>query len=355
MARRGPPQALSSRLVRRIGLALLAAVALCASAVPAWSGDEDKQPPVAALSVSPQPVVAGEGAVLDGSGSRDPDGSVVSYAWDLDGDGSFERGGGAEAQLAHVFDQAGSFQVGLRVVDATGASADATTTVTVQAPPEPEPEPAPAPEGEPAPKAAAEPATEDRAASRERTRAATESDRGATAEEAPARERKPRAKRVQAAASTTVSIRDFSFAPRTVTISPGDTVTWRNTGEEPHTATGSGFDTGTLRTGQSGSHTFSSAGNFSYKCTPHPFMTGTVRVVASGSGGGSGGGGSGGGTQGAQNDGGAGTGGTGDADADGGSLPSTGLALAPVVLAGLAMIGSGLALRRRVRVPAPLH
>jgi plastocyanin len=341
---------LSSALVRRIGLALLAVAALCASAVPAWSGDEDRQPPTAALSVSPQPVVAGEGAVLDGSGSRDPDGSVVSYAWDLDGDGSFETGGGAEARLAHVFEQAGSFQVGLRVVDATGATGDASTTVTVQAPPEPEP----APEPPPSPKAAAEPQAADRAASRERTRAASEPER----DEEPAREepkRRPRAQSVRAAASTTVSIRDFSFAPRTVTVNAGDTVTWRNTGDEPHTATGAGFDTGTLRTGQSGSHTFPSPGNFSYKCTPHPFMTGTVRVVASGSGGSGGGsGGSGGGTQGAENDGGAGGGttGGGEADAGGGDLPSTGLALGPIALAGLAMIGAGVALRRRVAWPA---
>ena len=343
---------LSSPLVRRIGLALLALAVLCLGAVPAWSGDEGKQPPVAALSVSPQPVVAGEGAVLDGSGSRDPDGSVVSYAWDLDGDGSFEKGAGAEAQLAHVFEQAGSYAVGLRVVDATGASGDASTTVTVAAPPEPEPaaEPEPEPvEPEPSPKAEAEPETEDRAAPRKRTTAASEPKREAVREEP---KPEPRAQRVQAAASTTVSIRDFSFAPRTVTISPGDSVTWRNTGDEPHTATGSGFDTGTLNSGQSGSHTFNSAGNFSYKCTPHPFMTGTVRVAASGSGGGGGGGSSGGGTQGAQNDGSAGTS-DGDDDTDGDSLPSTGLALGPIALAGLLMIGSGLALRRRTaRWPA---
>jgi plastocyanin len=336
---------LSSPIVRRTGLALLAAAALGAGAVPAWSGDEGRQPPVAELSVSPQPVVAGEGAVLDGSGSRDADGSVVSYAWDLDGDGAFERGGGAEARLAHVFEHAGDQRVGVRVVDATGESADATATVTVQAPPEPEP----------SPKAAAEPPADDGVASRKRTRAASEPDReGASDREAaPKREEpradKPRAQRVQAAASTTVSMRDFSFAPRSVTVNLGDTVTWRNTGDEPHTATGSNFDTGTLRSGQSGSATFRSIGTFSYKCTPHPFMTGTVRVLAAGSGGGGDGGG---GTQGAQNDSGGGTSDDGSPAADDdSSLPSTGLALGSVVLTGLAMIGAGVALRRRVAWP----
>jgi plastocyanin len=165
-----------------------------------------------------------------------------------------------------------------------------------------------------------------------------------------------RSTRVQAAASTTVSIRDFSFAPRSVTVNTGDTVTWRNTGDEPHTATGSGFDTGLLKSGQSGSATFSQAGTFSYKCQPHPFMTGTVRVVASGSSGGGGGGSSsGGGTQGATNDGGAGgtgTAGTGSTGAGAGSLPSTGLALGSVVLTGLAMIAMGTVLRRRAAWPS---
>ena len=327
--------------MRRTGLAIAAAAALCASAVPAWSDGEQKQPPVAELSVSPQPVVAGEGAVLDGAASRDPDGSIASYAWDLDGDGAFERVMGAEPRLAHVFEQAGTHTVGLRVVDDSGESADATRQVEVAAPPEPEPQPAPEPEpaAKPDPNAGSQP------------KAATAEPRASTEADAPAPQRKPKAdsSRIQAAASTTVSIRDFSFAPKTVTVSPGDTVTWRNTGDEPHTATGSGFDTGTLQSGQSGSHTFNQAGSFSYKCQPHPFMTGTVRVVASGSGGGSGGG-----TQGAQNDGTAGgTGGDSNASASGGdgSLPSTGLALGSVVLTGLAMIAAGVMLRRRVAWP----
>nr|MDQ3934497.1 PKD domain-containing protein [Actinomycetota bacterium] len=125
--------------MRRAGLATAVVMALLAAAVPAWSGDEQKQAPVAALSVSPQQVTAGEPVVLDGSGSRDPDGSVASYAFDLDGDGAFERVTGGEPRLAHTFEEAGQRSVGLRVVDDSGESADATASVTVSAPPEPEP------------------------------------------------------------------------------------------------------------------------------------------------------------------------------------------------------------------------
>nr|MDQ3936155.1 cupredoxin family copper-binding protein [Actinomycetota bacterium] len=187
----------------------------------------------------------------------------------------------------------------------------------------------------------------------ERVRSASEPDaeRAGGEDREPSRRERADTQRVEAAASTTVSIRDFSFAPRSVTIDVGDTVTWRNNGEEPHTATGSGFDTGTLHSGQSGSHTFSSAGTFSYKCTPHPFMTASVTVRGSGGGGSSGGGSSGGGSSG---------GGSADATQDpsasgtnssssgDGDLPSTGLALGSVALTGLAMIGGGFVLRRRV-------
>jgi len=91
-----------------------------------------------------------------------------------------------------------------------------------------------------------------------------------------------------AAAGATVAIRDFSFGPATIAVHVGDTVTWSNAGPTPHTATANdgSFDTGTLKAGQSGSHTFASAGTFVYHCTLHPFMRATVQVTAVASGGG---------------------------------------------------------------------
>jgi plastocyanin len=326
--------------VKRAGLAILAAAALLVlAAVPAWSGEDGRAAPIASLSVSPQPVVAGAPAVLDASGSRDPDGTVVSYAWDLDGDGAFERQTGGEATIAHAFETAGERSVAVRALDESGESADATASVTVT---EPQPEPAPAAPQDRQPQEEAAPVEEEQPApvQEEKPRERVE------------REQPKRADRVQAAASASVSIRDFAFAPRSVTVSVGDSVTWRNTGDEPHTATArdGSFDTGNLASGQSGSATFNKAGTFSYFCKPHPFMTATVRVT----GGGSGGGGSGSGGSGGSDSGGGdtqGVTGTGESGssagtADGGSLPSTGLALAPFLVIGLTMIGSGVALRR---------
>ncbi len=94
-----------------------------------------------------------------------------------------------------------------------------------------------------------------------------------------------RAHRLLASASgaSSVTIRDFSFDPNGVTVHAGDTVTWTNDGKvaSGHTVTGKGFDSGVLPSGKTYSHTFSSPGTFSYVCQIHPFMKGTVTVLAS--------------------------------------------------------------------------
>ena len=96
--------------------------------------------------------------------------------------------------------------------------------------------------------------------------------------------------RASAAASTTVTIKDFEFTPAKITVSVGDTVTWKNDGPTAHSATADdgSFDTGVYGKGQSRSHTFDAAGTFAYICTPHPFMKGTVTVEAASTGGGGG-------------------------------------------------------------------
>jgi plastocyanin len=310
-------------------------IAVLAAAVAApIAASDDPGAPTAELTVTPTAVTQGQAVTLDASASRD-DGTIASYAWDLDGDGSFERVGGTGAKLEQTLSAAGEIRLGVRVVDDSGLTSDAFQSVSVQAKPKeiaPEPEPA-APAQQPERKAA--PAKQVEAAAPAQPKARPKKRRVARTDTT-----------VRAASSTTVSIRDFSFAPSSVTINVGDSVTWRNTGDQVHTATGGVFNTGNLSSGQSGSHTFSSAGTFSYKCTPHPFMTGTVKVVAAGGGGGGGGTGS------ASNGGGTGTGDTGSAGSDGtgstGDLPSTGLGLGALALPGLVMLLTGLTLRRRV-------
>ena len=98
-----------------------------------------------------------------------------------------------------------------------------------------------------------------------------------TAGAAPRREARPST----AALGTTVSkvrIVDFSFRPSSITISRGDVVKWRNRGDTTHTTTSSSWDSGRLAPGDSFRHRFRRAGTFSYHCSIHPQMTGTIVV-----------------------------------------------------------------------------
>ncbi len=159
----------------------------------------------------------------------------------------------------------------------------------------------------------------------------------------------------RAAASGSVTISDFQFAPAQITINQGDTVTWTNDGPTPHSATApnGSFDTGIFPAGQSRSHTFNDAGTFSYICTPHPNMQGTVVVQASQSGGDTPDsstetpaaaaappGGDSSGAEAAQSDGGP-------------SLPSTGTDSGALLVLGALMLLLGVAVHRRARAEQP--
>jgi plastocyanin len=69
-----------------------------------------------------------------------------------------------------------------------------------------------------------------------------------------------------------------------VTIEEGGKVIWQNEDSAPHTATADdgSFDTGTLEEGKLKSETFKEAGTFTYICSVHPYMHGTVEVVPAG-------------------------------------------------------------------------
>ena len=94
---------------------------------------------------------------------------------------------------------------------------------------------------------------------------------------------------VALAADHPVAISGFSFSPRNITVTVGDTITWTNSDAQAHTATADdgSFDTGTIGNGGSGSATFATAGTFPYHCKIHASMTGTITVEAAAGGGGS--------------------------------------------------------------------
>jgi plastocyanin len=289
---------------------------------------------------------------FDASGSADSDGAIASYAWDLDGDSVYETDTGADPRVRHDYPGGTTLIAAVRVTDDAGASDDATTAVAVPAAPDAtQAAAAPAadsaalvPTGdlaaadEPAAPAAPAPAAEPRATKRKREKTEPVTD---TAESDPP---------ARAAANGAVTIKDFSFAPATVTISAGDSVTWLNQGPTTHTATASdgSFDSGNLAKGKSYSKTFSSAGTFSYICKPHPFMKGKVVVTAAGSGSGSAG------ASGSGSD--SGSSGSGDSagtsssggDSSSGTLANTGADLIPWSLFGFSLLAFGAALRFRL-------
>lgn len=73
----------------------------------------------------------------------------------------------------------------------------------------------------------------------------------------------------------------FAFKPATLKIKVGTTVTWKNTTSVPHTATsddGKTFNSGTINPGGTFSFTFTTKGTFTYHCSFHPFMHGSIIV-----------------------------------------------------------------------------
>jgi len=87
------------------------------------------------------------------------------------------------------------------------------------------------------------------------------------------------------AADVTVTIQgnnaSNSYAPNPVSMRVGQTIAWRNADSITHTATqDSGrFNTGSVAAGATSAATMmNAAGTFTYHCTIHPGMVGTVSV-----------------------------------------------------------------------------
>jgi plastocyanin len=81
--------------------------------------------------------------------------------------------------------------------------------------------------------------------------------------------------------ASSVSIANMAFSPATITVKKGTAVTWTNNDNTTHnvTAGNNGFSSGSLAPGKTFSFTFDKAGSFSYTCTIHPSMKGTVVVT----------------------------------------------------------------------------
>ena len=75
-------------------------------------------------------------------------------------------------------------------------------------------------------------------------------------------------------------IDNFVFSPERLTVKVGTTVTWTNHDDIPHTvaAKDRAFKSKVMDTDESFAFTFATPGEYTYFCSLHPHMTGTIVV-----------------------------------------------------------------------------
>jgi len=97
--------------------------------------DVPNDPPTAAFTFAPDPPNPGEQVTFNGTTSTDPDGSIVSYSWDLDNDNRYGEAGETGESPTATYATPGPHAVDLRVTDNDGATNTETRVVTVNSPP----------------------------------------------------------------------------------------------------------------------------------------------------------------------------------------------------------------------------
>ena len=83
------------------------------------------------------------------------------------------------------------------------------------------------------------------------------------------------------AGQSKIEIKDFAFIPQTITVKSGQRITWINHDEEPHTVVSVEKQfkkSPALDTDQEFTVVAGSPGTYSYFCSVHPKMTGTIVV-----------------------------------------------------------------------------
>jgi plastocyanin len=79
-----------------------------------------------------------------------------------------------------------------------------------------------------------------------------------------------------------ITIRNYSFDPRTLTVTAGTTVTWINRDDDVHTIKSQDgperFQSAALDSGARFGFTFRHPGTYHYLCSVHPYMHGVIVV-----------------------------------------------------------------------------
>jgi PKD repeat protein len=91
--------------------------------------------PHAALTASATSIQTGQAITFDARASNDEDGTVVAYAWDLDGSGGFETPGDSTGTIVKSYPNALDLRPRVRVTDNEGGQGIAQVLLHVTAPP----------------------------------------------------------------------------------------------------------------------------------------------------------------------------------------------------------------------------
>jgi uncharacterized repeat protein (TIGR01451 family) len=97
------------------------------------------QPPIADAG-GPYTAQTGEDITLDGSGSTDPDGTIIAYYWDLDNDGQYDDASGAQPTIlssSGIWLTPGTYTITLQVKDDQAATDTNQTTIQITTPNQP--------------------------------------------------------------------------------------------------------------------------------------------------------------------------------------------------------------------------
>jgi PGF-CTERM protein len=92
-------------------------------------GTPSNQLPTVNFTASPTNPDVGQTVTFNASDSVDPDGTIDSYEWDLDGDGNFDDATGVEVTTS--YSSSGNRQIGLRVNDTDGGTNTTSKVVSV--------------------------------------------------------------------------------------------------------------------------------------------------------------------------------------------------------------------------------
>jgi len=93
-------------------------------------GAYERRPPVARITFR-SPASAGSSITLDGENSTYPDGEIVGYRWDLDGNGSYETDTGADPRAVTKYLAPDRVVVRLQVIGGDGATATTAKTLII--------------------------------------------------------------------------------------------------------------------------------------------------------------------------------------------------------------------------------